>query len=99
MNETGTWYNQNVYFFTNSTERITYRQRAYIYSPMRNQPVSASLPGNSGARTEAANYVAELTGDLAALARQHGLTTLDYILDMARFEAENESRLGRGDGR
>jgi hypothetical protein len=65
---------------------------------MRNQPVSAPVPANSGARTEAANYVAELTGDLAALARRHGLTTLGYILDMARLEAENETRLGRGSG-
>jgi len=66
---------------------------------MRNQPVSASLPGHPGARSEAAQYVAELTGDLAVLARRHGLTTLGYILDMARLEAENETRLGRGNGR
>jgi hypothetical protein len=50
-------------------------------------------------RTEAANYVATLAADLAEIARQHGMNTLGYLLDMARLEAENESRNGRGNGR
>jgi hypothetical protein len=40
----------------------------------------------------AAAYVAELSADLATIARRHGLDTLGYILDMARLEAENATR-------
>ena len=43
-------------------------------------------------RTSAANYVADLTAELAALARRHGLDALGFILDMARLEAESVSR-------
>jgi len=37
-------------------------------------------------------YLAALSGDLAAMARQNGLDTLGYILEMARLEAENTAR-------
>ena len=43
-------------------------------------------------RVAAADYVAELSTELANLARQHGLDALAYILDMARLEAENANR-------
>jgi len=43
-------------------------------------------------RAMAADYVAELSSELANLARQHGLDALAYILDMARLEAENANR-------
>jgi hypothetical protein len=43
-------------------------------------------------RATAADYVAELSAELANLARQHGLAALAYILDMARLEAENATR-------
>jgi hypothetical protein len=43
-------------------------------------------------RAAAANYVAELSAELASLARQHGFDALGYILDMARLEAENATR-------
>ena len=43
-------------------------------------------------RAAAANYVAELSAELAKLARRHGLDALGYILDMARLEAENATR-------
>ena len=45
-----------------------------------------------GDRAAAADYVAELSAELAALARQHGLDALSFILDMARLEAENATR-------
>lgn len=64
---------------------------------MPNQTLSA--PSNPGDRTAVANYVAALSADLAEMARRHGLQTLGYLLDMARLEAENESRHGRGNGR
>jgi hypothetical protein len=45
-----------------------------------------------GDRAQAAAYVAELSADLATLARRHGLDARGYILDMARLEAENATR-------
>ena len=50
----------------------------------------------AGDRAAAAEYVAGLTAELAALARQHGLDALGYILDMARLEAENSTRHANG---
>ncbi|RAI45635.1 hypothetical protein [Rhodoplanes roseus] len=47
-----------------------------------------------GAQSAAA-YIADLTADLARLARRNGLQTLGYILDMARIEAEASSGAGR----
>ena len=43
----------------------------------------------------AANYIASLAGDLASIARGHGLDTLGYLLDMARLEAENTNSRGK----
>jgi hypothetical protein len=60
---------------------------------------TASAAGDPNDRLAAARYVAALSGDLAAIARRHGLTTLGYLLDMARLEAENESRPARINGR
>jgi hypothetical protein len=40
----------------------------------------------------AAAYIAELSGDLAMIARGHGLTTLGYLLEMARMEAQSNTR-------
>jgi hypothetical protein len=42
-------------------------------------------------------YLADLTGELAAVARDHNLHTLAFLLDMARLEAENISQ-DRGQG-
>jgi hypothetical protein len=58
---------------------------------MNDNPGAPGAQGE-GDRTAAAGYVAELSAELATLARQHGLDTLGYILDMARLEAENASR-------
>lgn len=49
-------------------------------------------------RTAAAGYVATLVADLAVIAKNHGLDTLGYILDMARLEAENIARNSNGRG-
>ena len=38
---------------------------------------------------EAAAYIAALSGELIGIARQNGLDTLAYLLDMARLEATN----------
>jgi hypothetical protein len=43
-------------------------------------------------RVAAAAYIAELSGDLAMIARGHGLTTLGYLLEMARMEAQSNTR-------
>jgi hypothetical protein len=39
-------------------------------------------------RSAVADYVATMTADLAAMAREHGLTLLGQLLEMARLEAE-----------
>ena len=56
--------------------------------------LKAQCGGNLGPcdRAAAADYVAELSAELANLARQHGLDALGYILDMARLEALNATR-------
>ena len=46
----------------------------------------------TGDRIAAADYVATLAADLAAIARQHRMDMLGYLLEMARLEAENEGR-------
>lgn len=51
-----------------------------------------TTPGEAGNRTMVANYVATLSADLAVMARQNGLDTLGYLLEMVRLEAENVSR-------
>ena len=51
---------------------------------------SETLPNSSeaDARLAAANYIADLTANLALIARNHGLETLSYVLEMARLEAQ-----------
>ena len=39
----------------------------------------------------AACYVAEMAGDLAAIARAHGLDALGFILEMAQLEAQSNA--------
>ena len=46
-------------------------------------------------RPKAAAYIAALSGDLVTIARENGLDTLAYLLDMARLEAANMA----GDGK
>ena len=41
--------------------------------------------------------MAALSGDLASIARSHGLDTLGYLLDIARLEAEQVTRHSDGD--
>lgn len=41
---------------------------------------------------EVANYVASLSTELASMARQNGLETLEFILEMVRLEAEGLNR-------
>jgi hypothetical protein len=59
---------------------------------MNNNAGAPEARGGPVDRVAAANYVAELSSELANLARQHGLDALGYILDMARLEAENATR-------
>jgi hypothetical protein len=44
------------------------------------------------ARLAAADYIAELAGSLAAVARLHGLDVLSYVLEMARLEAQSSAQ-------
>ena len=45
-----------------------------------------------GERTAVASYVASLSADLATMARDTGLETLGYLLEMVRLEAESSAR-------
>jgi len=56
-----------------------------------------NAPNEPGDRLEVANYVATLSADLAVMARQSGLDTLGYLLEMVQLEAETIYR--RGDRR
>jgi hypothetical protein len=53
---------------------------------------STSGSGENGNQTAVATYVAALSADLASIARQNGLQTLGYLLEMARLEAQSVSR-------
>ena len=58
-----------------------------------------SSANNNREREAVAVYIATLSGDLAAIARGHGLDTLGYLLDMAQLEADNVRRhLNGGSG-
>ena len=46
----------------------------------------------TGERTAVATYVASLSADLAKMARETGLDTLGYLLEMVRLEAESSAR-------
>lgn len=52
----------------------------------------------TGGRDEAAEFIAQMVGDLLAVAQRHRLETLAFLLDMAKMEAEELVRaaaLGR----
>ena len=57
---------------------------------------SKDVQQEAGDRAQAAAYVAELAGNLALIARQHGFDALGYILDMAQMEAKNATRFVNG---
>jgi hypothetical protein len=68
-----------------------------VYGRQMNDDASARrVPAGPADRTAAASYVAELSAELAVLARHHRLDALGYILEMARLEAENATRLVNG---
>jgi hypothetical protein len=50
-------------------------------------------------RTAVASYVATLSADLANMARETGLDTLGYLLEMVRLEAESSARQSGPNGR
>jgi hypothetical protein len=58
---------------------------------MPNAPMPAT-PEEPADPIAMAAYVAELTGNLAFMARREGLETLSFILEMAKLEAENCAR-------
>ena len=58
--------------------------------------MTLKAPADIDGRSEAAAYIASLTGELATIARRNGLNTLGYLLEMARLEAEQVARLDAG---
>lgn len=55
-------------------------------------PDATALPAGPDDPAETARYIAQLTGELAALAGAAQLETLAYLLAMARVEAEVAAR-------
>ena len=53
----------------------------------------AARKGEVANAPQAALYIAALADELARLAKSHGLEALAYILDMARLEADQISKL------
>ncbi|MBX6424790.1 MAG: hypothetical protein IRZ09_02530 [Variibacter sp.] len=51
-----------------------------------------------GTSLEVAAYVADMTADLARIARGHGLDVLGYLLDMVRLEARSILRGSQSGG-
>jgi hypothetical protein len=47
-------------------------------------------------RDQVAAYVAEMTGELALIARRHGFDALGFLLEMAQLEAEHAKRPANG---
>ena len=62
-------------------------------NPNRIERHTAADPDVRGSFTD---YTATMCADLAQMARERGLDTLGYLLDMARLEAENLSRPSDG---
>lgn len=64
---------------------------------LRSSDASGSTPPSFADRQrEAAEYVADLTGELSVLARETRLDVLAYLLDVARLEARTKAReIGR----
>ena len=50
-------------------------------------------PGGTDDRRQFADYVAELTGELAALSRRQRFDALGYLLEMTQLEAKNATLL------
>ncbi len=62
--------------------------------PLRHGAGAAKTPAPDHP-AEVARYVAQITGELSALARSSRLDTLVYFLEMARHEAQAQARTGR----
>ena len=68
------------------------RRSGRVGMEMNGAGAAAKAQGRPADQAGTADYIAELSGELANLARQNGLDALGYILDMARLEAENATR-------
>jgi hypothetical protein len=51
-----------------------------------------SGPADGETAESVAHYIAALTGELAKIAKRHGLETLSQILEMARLEADEAAK-------
>jgi hypothetical protein len=54
--------------------------------------VECNEAGTEETASAAAHYIGSLAGELAILARRHGLESLGYLLDMARLEASHHAQ-------
>jgi hypothetical protein len=54
----------------------------------RSPQTSSPEPGQQSSRNDALAYIGEMSTVLAQLSRQHRLATLNYLLELARMEAD-----------
>ena len=55
-------------------------------------PKAEAQTSGSASADDVASHIFQLTGELAAMARQAGLGHLAYLLEMTKLEAGNPSR-------
>jgi len=55
------------------------------------------LPPRTSDAADVAAYVASLTTELAVMSHKAGLPTLEYLLEMARLEAQSLSHRGHSE--
>jgi hypothetical protein len=68
-------------------------------SQLRHQ-VETPVPEHNAvadSRAETAAYIADLSGNLARMAREHRLDALAYILEMAQLEAKSTAHRSKGE--
>ena len=58
--------------------------------------MTRNAPRRGSDQYEAAAYIADMTLELARMARSHGLGTLGYLLDIARMEAARAAETDEG---
>src|ERR1035437_4881770 len=86
-------------FYQKGNLKITIQSRLCIFAVGNPAMADQTASGETGNRTEVANYVATLSADFATMARRSGLDTLGYLLEMVRLEAESETRHRQNGGR
>jgi hypothetical protein len=92
MKQSKDYYSWSSMHFCESGRNHRERPRAAARNALANQP-TACEPGD---RAAVVNYVANLSADLATMARRSGLQTLGVLIKTLRLEAKNASNYENG---